>query len=108
MNSSAENIPWIFIPFPPEVVLDVRGWIHRLAPKESDDILEKNCEELIKKAFLTHELTYNSDKYGEIRMNILRILLSSDGICVPEHCFVDPPAKLKRVQMPLSPFIRNA
>ena len=109
MNSSAENIPWIFIPLPSESVSKIRAWIHELAThKEADDTLANKCEEIIERAFSTHKLTYNSKKYGEIRMNELRTLLSSDGICVPEHCFVDPPAALTRVQEPLRPFIRNA
>ena len=109
MNSRAENIPWIFIPLPSEAVFELRAWIHRLAiDKEADDSLAKKCEEIIEKAFLTHKLLYNNDKYGEIRMNELRTLLYSDGICVPEHCFVDPTAKLTRAQEPLRPFIRNA
>ncbi|MCA0328057.1 MAG: hypothetical protein LCH89_21015 [Proteobacteria bacterium] len=109
MNSSAENISWIFIPLPSEAVFKIRAWIHRLATsKEADDTLAKNCEEIVEEAFLTHKLSYNSDKYGEIRMNELRTLLGSDGICVPEHCFIDPPDALTRVQEPLRPFIRNA
>ena len=109
MNSSAENISWIFIPLPSEAVSGIRAWIHRLATsKEADDTLAKNCEEIIKKALLAHELSYNSVKYGEIRMNELRTLLGSDGICIPEHCFIDPPAALTRVQEPLRPFIRDA
>lgn len=109
MNSSTENIPWIFIPLPSEAVFNIQAWINRLAtPKAADETLAKSCEEIIENAFLNHKLLYNRDKYGEIRMNELRTLLGSDGICIPEHCFVDPPAALTRVQEPLRPFVHNA
>ena len=109
MNNSSQNIPLIFIPLPSEAVFEIRAWIHRLATdKDADDALAKRCEEIIEEAFRTCGLSYNSENYGEIRMNQLRILLGSDGFCVPEHCFVDPPAALKRVQEPLHPFMRDA
>lgn len=109
MNSFTDDIPWIFIPLSADAVLTIWAWIRRLATNKNDDAdVTKKCEEIIFNAFLTHKLTYNCDKFGEIRMSELRLLLGSDGICVPEHCFVDPPVTLKRVQESLHPFICDA
>jgi len=109
VNCSAGNISWIFVPLAPEAVSGIRAWIHRLPTSdEADKTLAKDCEEEIKEALLAHGLSYDSVKYGEIRMNELRTLLGSDGICIPEHCFVDPPASLTRVREPLRPFIHSA
>jgi hypothetical protein len=108
LNTTLKTIPWIFIPLPSNSVYAIRAWIHRLASSKNEDSeLARKCEEIIQQAFLTYKLRYNSDKYGEIHMSELRLLHYSDGICVPEHCFIDPPATLERVQEPLRPFFRD-
>lgn len=108
MNNVAANISWIFIPLSLDAVFEIRAWVHRLAVNKSDDeTLAKNCAKIIEDAFLAHALSYDCEKYGKVRMNELRLLLGSDGICVPEHCFVAPPETLRRVQEPLRPFVRD-
>lgn len=108
LNTAVKSISWIFIPLSSNAVSTIRAWLHRLAPNKNDDAdLARRCEEIIEQAFLTYKLTYNCDEYGEVRMSELRTLIYSDGICVPEHCFLDPAVALERVQEPLRPFVQD-
>jgi hypothetical protein len=87
----------------------IRAWIRRLANNKNDDkqIAEK-CESIIKAAFQNNDLIYQVEIYGDIKMSEIRLLLGSDGICVPEQCFLNPPKNLVRIEEPLRPFVREA
>lgn len=109
MNINESEIPWVFVPLNNEQVTFIRAWIHRLANNKSDDqqITEK-CESIVKEAFQNNNLVYQVETYGDIKMSEIRLLLGSDGICVPEQCFLNPPKNLIRIKEPLRPFVKEA
>lgn len=109
MNIEIKKVPWVFIPLVSHDVSLIRGWIHRLAPtKKEDEVIAENCESILKEAFKKNKLVYREQDYGEVKMLKIRLLLGSDGICIPEMCFEAPPEYLTRIEEPLRPFIKDA
>lgn len=109
MNIEIKTAPWIFIPLVSSDVSLIRGWIRRIAPTQKDDEeIAEQCESIIKNAFEKNKLLYREQDYGEVKMLKIRLLLGSDGICIPEMCFEEPPQCLTRIEEPLRPFIKDA
>jgi len=108
MDKSIDVITWVFIPLNNEGITSIRAWIYRLAPKkEIDEKIAEQCELTIAQTFEKNGLEYRTDTYGEIKMNQLRLLIHSDGICVPEKCFIDVPENFVRTSEPLQPFAKD-
>ncbi|QIL80321.1 hypothetical protein G7047_10700 [Diaphorobacter sp. HDW4A] len=98
------NVPWIFIPLGHDDALGICLWIRRHYPSpEADGALASDCETAIKAAFEKLGLEYNTDAFGDITMKDLRLFAGTDGIAVPETCFIDPPAEVKRIDNPIKP-----
>lgn len=98
----SDEVPWVFIPWSNDNATKVYFWIKRLASsKEVDEALAKECEEAIGKAFSDLKLRYDTDKYGSLKMANLRLFSGSDGVAMPETCFIEPSDKLKRITKPL-------
>jgi hypothetical protein len=109
LSINESEIPWVFIPLSNEHVTFISAWMHRLANSKSDDKqISEKCESIIKEAFQNNDLIYQTEIYGGIKMPEVRLLLGSDGICVPEQCFLNPPKNLVRIEEPLRPFVKEA
>lgn len=101
-------IPWIFVPLAHEDTLRIHLWIKRwYAEEEADKALAADCEKAIRTAFDSLALKYNTSKFGEVKMNSLRIYLGTDGIAMPETCFLDIAPNIKRIHSPLRPLQSN-
>jgi hypothetical protein len=99
-----DNTPWIFIPLGRDDAKKIYFWIKRLpSTKEADEALAKECEDAISKAFNDLNVRYNTEKYGSVKMENLRLFSGGDGIAIPETCFIDPNDELKRIANPLRP-----
>jgi hypothetical protein len=98
------NVPWIFIPLDYDNALRIHLWIKRWGvTDEADKELAADCEKAITAAFDTLGLKYNTEAFGEAKMNNLRLYSGDDGILMPETCFIDPPPDIKRITNPLRP-----
>ncbi len=105
MNPESTNTSCIFIPLGKNDVMRIRAWIHRMASTKSEDEelandINKSLEEVLK----THGLTYREEEYGEMNISKVRLQLGSNGICIPEVCFLNPPLTLPRINEALRPF----
>lgn len=98
------DVPWVFVPLSHDDAMRVHLWIKRLLTTEGDDkALAADCEKAITGAFEVLSLKYNTDAFGEIKMNNLRLYSGSDGVAMPETCFVNAAKDIKRIQNPLRP-----
>jgi hypothetical protein len=102
MNTK-EKEDWIFIPLDKDFVIKIYFWIKHIHLNQKDDEnLASECEKYISKEFYKNGLEYNTDKYGEIKMECLRIFLGSDGLAIPEQLFLKKPsADIVRIKSPL-------
>lgn len=111
MNSKSHqaidvNSPWIFIPLSHNDARGICLWIRRHYPSlEADGALASDCETAIKAAFEKLGLKYNTDAFGDANMKNLRLFAGTDGIAVPETCFISPPAEVKRIDNPIKPLL---
>ena len=107
MSQAMNNdVPWIFIPLDSDDAQNLYFWIKRLSnTKEQDEALAEDCEKAILKAFDVLKLRYNTEEFGEANMANLRFCSGSDGIAMPETCFIEPSEKLKRIDNPLRPLV---
>lgn len=99
------NVPWIFIPLPQDEAIGICLWIRRHFPSaEADEKLAYDCENSIKTAFEKLGLEYNTKAFGDVTMKNLRLFFAgSDGIALPETCFIAPPPEVKRIENPIKP-----
>jgi len=96
------NVPWVFIPLSRNEALGIHLWIKRLCPSpETDKALASACEKAIETAFGKLRLKYNIEAFGAVKMDNLRLYSGTDGIAMPETCFVDVPLDVKRIKNPL-------
>lgn len=68
-----------------------------------DEKLASDCENSIKTAFEKLGLEYNTEAFGDVTMKNLRLFAGSDGIALPETCFIAPPPEVKRIENPIKP-----
>src|SRR5450830_1479596 len=97
-----ENEYWIFIPMNKDDAYRIYAWIKKFEKNESEDkLLAEQCESIIKSKMEYLGLVYDCKKYGEVKIENLCIRHGSDGFCIPETCFINPSAELKRIKNPL-------
>jgi hypothetical protein len=102
------DVPWVFIPLGYDDTLRVHLWIKRWpTTEEADKTLAADCEEAITAAFEKLGLKYNTDAFGEVKMDKLRLYSGTDGIALPETCFVNAAKDIKRIQSPLRPLQKD-
>jgi len=95
--------PWLFISMPHDEALRIHLWIKRMYPSaEENNTLAIECEKAIKTAFDTQGLQYDTEKFGDVKMENLRLAFEGDGISMPEAAFIVAPACIKRVKNPLA------
>lgn len=98
------NVPYIFIPLSREDALGICLWMrHHFPSPEVDKALEAQCETAIKAAFGKQRFEYNTHAFGEVTMKNLRLFAGTDGIAMPETCFISLPAEAKRIENPIKP-----
>lgn len=103
------NTTWIFVPLGRDDALRIYYWIKRRPlTEEADKELAAECEQAIASAFDQLGLIYNTHVFGETKMENLRLFASSDGISLPETCFIDVSDNIKRIQNPLRPLQENS
>ena len=100
--------PWIFIPMSSDDTLIIYAWIKRffINPIADDQALAEQCNTAINKALVEHGLQFNINKYGEVKLETKKFISysGSDGIAIPEVCFINPNSELERIK---SPFTRK-
>jgi hypothetical protein len=89
---------WIFIQINNTFIFT--AWIRRLA--KNDNELAEICEKKINEKFQKLGLQYDIEKYGKIKMKNIRLQVGSDGICIPEICFINPSENILRIENPFS------
>lgn len=95
------DLPWVFIPLSHDDAMRVHLWIKRWPTTEEDDKeLAAACEKAITDAFEVLGLKYNTDAFGEVKMNNLRLSSGSDGVAMSETCFANAAKNIKRIQNP--------
>ncbi|MBY7786544.1 hypothetical protein KW410_10230 [Vibrio fluvialis] len=98
------DVPWIFIPLHHDDARKIYFWIKRWGyPKDKDELLATECEGAIRAAFEKLELQFDTETLGEIKMENMRLYSGSDGIAIPESCFINPSTNLTRLDNPLKP-----
>jgi hypothetical protein len=98
------DVPWVFIPLAHDDAMGIHLWQKRwYSSPEDDEALAADCEKAIKTAFDTLGLQYNTEAFGDVKMENLRLYGGSDGISLPETAFVIVPPGIKKIKNPLRP-----
>ncbi len=98
------NVSWIFIPLNHDDALRICLWIRRqYSSPEADKALAVDCETAIQIALDKLGFEYNTDAFGDVTMENLRLFAGTDGVAMPETCFVTVPANAKRIENPIKP-----
>jgi hypothetical protein len=86
---------WIFLELEHDDALCLFFWISRRANTVVvDKDLGERCDKIIEEAIIKAGLQYNSDED-------IRLYAGSDGIAIPEKCFINPKQEIKRIASPL-------
>lgn len=105
MNTQFNDTVCIFVPLEKEKVLLIWAWMHWMAPNNEGDLqISEKINSALSNVFELHKLLYNDEIYGKPTIDKIRLFLGSDGICIPEVCFLNPSPHLARVTQALSPF----
>lgn len=83
----------------------IYAWIKRIDINGiADQSLVEQCDTAINKALAEHGLQFNINKYGEVKLENKNFISysGSDGIAIPEVCFINPNSELKRIKSPLT------
>lgn len=101
-----EEDSWVLIPMTSENVIEFYRWIGRFSQTNDDDKnIANKCETLLIDTFEKHGLNYNEDRYGEIKMDNIRLFLGSNGVALPVKCFKTMKDSCKRIKNPLQQII---
>jgi len=96
-NISSED-KWIFLELGHDDALSLYFWISRRTNTVEDDkALGERCDKIIDEAINKAGLQYYSGKFGESTMKGIRLYAGSDGIAIPEKCFINPKQEIKRI-----------
>lgn len=94
------NEPRVLIPLAPDDMLNIDVWMKRWSSSMTrDEALAIECEKGIKTAFETLGLQYNTEAFGEVKMENLQFQFKCEreGISFSEACFAFIPADAKKI-----------
>lgn len=98
------DVPWVFIPLHHDDARKIYCWVKRWGyPIDKDELVAKECEEVIRATFEKLELQFDTETLGEIKMEKMQFHSWDNGIAIPESCFINPSTKLTRIDNPLKP-----